>query len=535
MLPTALCNIKDITQRPAIAGRCSFLLSAGNSSVYLTLLNSCFATTSLPVGYKAPILLLVKHRISTLIKHICNMNWAGLYSTIRKGDSKDKKTNKDRVRTSFQRDYDRLIFSSAFRRLQNKTQVFPLPRAVFVHNRLTHSLEVASVGRSLGKYVGDAIAEKYPDQSLEFIDFYRYELSSVIAAACLAHDIGNPPFGHSGEYAIRSFFTEMDKETRSMMEERLTPQQIKDLELFEGNSNALRILTNNFNESTEGGYKLTYTTLASIVKYPSASYEGFNKSTGLISTKKSGYFTSELDIYKDIAETLEIPKIEGHETVYARHPFVFLTEAADDICYRIIDMEDAHRLDIVSLEQIQELFYPFFDEPQGYNSREYIHRKVETLRDPNQKVQYIRARWIGLMTDKLAKTFMQHEEELLAGTLQNDLMSCLPEKEKKLIDNINDFSFKHIYNYKSVVEIEIAGYNVIGGLLEELMQAILHPEKTKSFKLLQLIPGQFTVSKSRENLYNDILSIVDFVSGMTDLYAIDIYRKITGINIPEIK
>ncbi|MCB9044777.1 MAG: deoxyguanosinetriphosphate triphosphohydrolase [Chitinophagales bacterium] len=463
------------------------------------------------------------------------MNWASLYSTIRTGDSKGKKTNKDRVRTSFQRDYDRLIFSSAFRRLQNKTQVFPLPRAVFVHNRLTHSLEVASVGRSLGKYVGDAIAEKYPDESHEFIDFYRYELSSVIAAACLAHDIGNPPFGHSGEYAIRTFFKELDNDTKAEIHKRLTEQQVKDFELFEGNSNALRILTNNFNEKAEGGYKLTYTTLASIVKYPCASHEGFNKSTGLIATRKSGFFNSEIDIYKDIAETLDIPKTEGHDTVYARHPFVYLTEAADDICYRIIDMEDAHRLDIVSLEQIQELFYPFFNEPEGYNSREYIHKKVDSLHDANQKVQYIRARWIGLMTDKLARIFMQHEEELLAGTLQSDLLSCLPEQEQQLIKTINDFSFKHIYNYKSVVEIEIAGYNVIGGLLEELMQAILHPEKTKSFKLLQLVPGQFHISRNRENLYEDILSIVDFVSGMTDLYAIDIYRKITGINIPEIK
>lgn len=463
------------------------------------------------------------------------MEWGKLYSTIRTGDSKEKKANSDRVRNSFQRDYDRLIFSSAFRRLQNKTQVFPLPRAVFVHNRLTHSLEVASVGRSLGKYAGDAIAEKYPNESQEFIDFYRYELPSVIAAACLAHDIGNPPFGHSGEYAIRTFFRELDETTKKEIQERLTPEQIKDFEAFEGNSNALRILTNNFNEEEEGGYRLTFTTLASIVKYPCASYEGFNKKTGLIATRKSGYFEKETATYQDIADTLGIPKREGYDTVYARHPFVYLTEAADDICYRIIDMEDAHRLDIVSLEQIQELFYPFFDEKEGYNSRDYVSKKVDSLRDGNQKVQYIRARWIGLMTDKLAKVFVANEEKLLAGALQDDLMSCLPEKEKKLIDNINEFSFKHIYNYKSVVEIEIAGYNVIGGLLEELMQAILHPEKTKSFKLLQLIPAQFGISKQRDNLYEDILSIVDFISGMTDIYAIDIYRKITGITIPEIR
>ncbi|MCB0699583.1 MAG: deoxyguanosinetriphosphate triphosphohydrolase [Chitinophagales bacterium] len=463
------------------------------------------------------------------------MNWNTLYSVRRTGDPEHKVVNPDQVRTSFQRDYDRLIFSSAFRRLQNKTQVFPLPRAVFVHNRLTHSLEVASVGRSLGKFVGDAIAEKYPNESQNFIDFYRYELSSVIAAACLAHDIGNPPFGHSGEYAIRTFFKELDDATKQAIGERLTEKQIQDFELFEGNSNALRILTNNFNENEEGGYKLTYTTLASIVKYPCASHEGFDKSTGLIATKKSGYFNSEADTYKHIADTLGIPKRAGHETVYARHPFVFLTEAADDICYRIIDMEDAHRLDIISLEQIQELFYPFFDEAEGYNSMAYVNKKVDGLRDANQKVQYIRARWIGLMTDKLARIFMQHEEALLAGELQQDLMSCLPEKDKQLIDVINDFSFKHIYNYKSVVQIEIAGYNVIGGLLKELMDAILHPDKTKSFKLLQLVPAQFAISRDRDKLYENVLSIVDFISGMTDLYAIDLYRKITGINIPEIR
>ncbi len=463
------------------------------------------------------------------------MKWQSLYSTRRTGDPVRKANNPDQVRTSFQRDYDRLIFSSAFRRLQNKTQVFPLPRAVFVHNRLTHSLEVASVGRSLGKSVGDAIAEKYANESQEFIDFYRYELSSVIAAACLAHDIGNPPFGHSGEDAIRTFFRELDIDTKTAIHERLTEKQLKDFELFEGNSNALRILTNNFNEDEQGGYKLTYTTLASIVKYPCASYEGFNKANGLIATRKSGYFNNETGIYKDIADTLSIPKKEGFETVYARHPFVYLTEAADDICYRIIDMEDAHRLDIVSLEEIEVLFLPFFDEPDGYNSADYIRKKVDSLRDANQKVQYIRARWIGIMTDMLAKAFIEHEEDLLTGNLQKDLLSCLPDKQLQLIKAINDFSFKHIYNYKSVVEIEIAGYNVIGGLLQELMQAILHPEKSKSFKLLQLIPQQFTISNNKEKLYDDIMSVVDFISGMTDLYAIDLYRKITGINIPEIR
>lgn len=464
--------------------------------------------------------------------YICHMKWMDLYSTRRTADAPDKKTNPDSVRTSFQRDYDRIIFSSAFRRLQNKTQVFPLPGAVFVHNRLTHSLEVASVGRSLGKAVGDKIAAKYQQEGEHFTEFYKYELASVIAAACLAHDIGNPPFGHSGEDAIRTFFTSLNDADKNTIHSALTPEQLKDLELFEGNSNALRVLT----KDGGGEYNLTYTTLAAIVKYPCSSVEGFNKKTGLMATKKSGFFDSELKEYITIANTLGIPKKEGYNHVYARHPFVYLTEAADDICYRIIDMEDAHRLGIVSIEKVKDLFLPFFENTNTYLTRKYVESKMDAIGDANRKMGYLRAVWIGLMTEKLAAVFMDNEAALLDGTLEKDLLKCLPEKEQGLVDAINQYSYKYIYNYKSVVEIEIAGYNVIGGLLKEFIGAVLQPESSKSLKILQLVSSQFPISgKEEENLYRDIQSVVDFISGMTDLYAIDMYRKITGITIPEIR
>lgn len=461
------------------------------------------------------------------------MNWQGLYSTRRTGDPEQKEQNKDRVRTSFLRDYDRIIFSSAFRRLQNKTQVFPLPGAVFVHNRLTHSLEVASVGRSLGKWVGDKIAEQHKGDE-GFTEFYRYELSSVIAAACLAHDIGNPPFGHSGEDAIRTYFTGLEGEIRNIIDDNLSERQRKDFELFEGNSNALRTLTNKFNEKEEGGYRLTYTTLASIVKYPCASISGFDKKTGFISTKKSGYFDSERETFKSIAGTLAMPLKEGFEDVYARHPFVYLTEAADDICYRVIDLEDAHRLHITSYDKIKELFFPFFERETGYNSIDGVKKTLENIIDANQKVQFIRAKWIGLMIEKLSNAFIDNEDALLAGTLEKDLMKCLSREEHDLIEQINAYSVKHIYNYKSVVEIELAGYNVIGGLLKEFIHAVIYPEQSKSKKLIELVSAQFPISRSRNDIYSDIQSVVDFISGMTDLYAIDLYRKITGITIPHI-
>jgi dGTPase len=462
------------------------------------------------------------------------MNWATLYTTRRAGTA-DTRAAYDAVRNSFVRDYDRIIFSSAFRRLQNKTQVFPLPGAVFVHNRLTHSLEVSSIGRSLGKAVGEQIARSQGNNDIAFQDFYRYELPSVIAAACLAHDIGNPPFGHSGENAIRTFFNELDGEMRRVIEDNLTDNQRKDFEWFEGNSNALRVLTHSFNEDEPGGFRLTYTTLAAIIKYPSCSAEGFNKNSGLIATKKSGFFDSEIEAYERIAESMDIPRNENFSMVYCRHPFVYLTEAADDICYRIVDIEDAHRLNIITLAKLQELFLPFFEAEQDYYGIDYVRSKLAGIKDDNGKAQYIRARWIGLMIDKITEAFANHEQELLAGNLETDLLGCLPEKDRALIKNINDFSVQHIYNYRSVVEIEIAGYNVIGGLLKEFVGAVIDPSGSKAAKLLKLIPAQFEVKKGADNLYCNIQSVVDYIAGMTDLYAIDMFRKITGITIPEIK
>ncbi len=463
------------------------------------------------------------------------MNWASLYSTDRTGEKRKKERDYQDSRNAFLRDYDRIIFSSAFRRLQNKTQVFPLPGSVFVHNRLTHSLEVASVGRSLARAVGEQIAAKYGDIVPGFSTFYRYELDSVIASACLGHDIGNPPFGHSGEDAIRSFFRGLDGEMSDRINSSLSPNQLCDLTHFEGNSNAFRVLTHSFNEPDPGGYRLTYPTLAAIVKYPCSSSEGFSKQTGLIATKKSGFFDAEIPVFGEIAGTLGIPLQNGYKSVYARHPFVFLTEAADDICYRVIDLEDAHRLDLVSFDTFKDLFLPFFDVETGYYARNYIEQKLHRIQDENQKVQYIRARWISLMIGKMSQAFMENEERILAGTLQHDLLKCLTDRDAVLIDAINKFSVKQIYNYKSVVEIEIAGYNVIGGLLKEFVTAVLYPDRTKSAKIIQLVSSQFRVTQEPGTLYDDLLSLLDFIAGMTDLYAIDLFRKITGITIPEIR
>jgi dGTPase len=468
------------------------------------------------------------------------MNWQQLYSPLRTGSSSavipgsvPYRPTDPTVRTSFLRDYDRIIFSSAFRRLQNKTQVFPLPGPVFVHNRLTHSLEVASVGRSLGKAVGDALADKYPDRGEGFREFYKYELPSVIAAACLAHDIGNPPFGHSGEDAIRNFFKGLEGEGQRRFKEELSPNQQRDFLFFEGNANAFRTLTHNFNEPSLGGFRLTYATLASIVKYPADSLNGFDKRQ--LNTKKSGFFDSEIGTYKSIAAALGIPQPDPAKNIFARHPFVYLVEAADDICYRIIDFEDAHRLNIISIGKISELFLSFFEEEEGYDARDRVEKIFREINDDNQKVQFLRAKLINLLIFRVRDVFMQYEEQLLEGALQHALIDYLPLREAELVKKIDAFSVRHIYNHRSVVEIEIAGYNVIGGMLKEFFGALLDPRSAKSAKLLQLISGQFVITGDPSRLYYDIQSVVDFIAGMTDLYAVDLYRKITGMAFPQIR
>ncbi|MCC6290105.1 MAG: deoxyguanosinetriphosphate triphosphohydrolase [Chitinophagaceae bacterium] len=457
------------------------------------------------------------------------MKWQQLYSAQRTGTEYKITSAPQNIRTSYVRDYDRIIFSSAFRRLQNKTQVFPLPGAVFVHNRLTHSLEVSSVGRSLGKAAGDAIADKYNNEPEQFKEFYRYELPSVIAAACLAHDIGNPPFGHSGEDAIRIFFNELEADAKKKFDNELSKAQQEDLLHFEGNANAFRTLTHHFNEDKQGGFQLTYTTLASIVKYPCDSLSGFNKQE--LVTKKSGFFSTELNTYTHLAEVLGIPRLRENENVYARHPFVFLVEAADDICYRIIDFEDAYKLGIISIEEISSFFLAFFNKEEGYEAREKIEKTFHQIKDNNKKIQFLRARIINLLIHKLCTIFMEQEAQLLAGSLNTSLMDMLPPEQLNIIHHIDNYSKENIYNHRSVVEIELAGYNIIGYLLKEFVYAIMHPTTTKAKKLKNLIPAQFITCDKPGGLFTNLQSVTDFIAGMTDLYAVDLYRKMTGISI----
>lgn len=421
-------------------------------------------------------------------------------------------------RTQFQRDYDRIIFSSPFRRLQNKTQVFPLPGSIFVHNRLTHSLEVSSVGRSLGAILSNQLIQTNEYNGNLFV----HEIGNIIGAACLAHDLGNPAFGHSGEKAISQFFQEHQDVYKPMV----NVQQWADITSFEGNANSLRILTHDYYGRPESQFALTYSTLAALMKYPCSSLAAGDKT--MICKKKYGYFESEEPTFLKIVTQLGMLKIDDEPLAYCRHPLSYLVEAADDICYNIIDIEDAHRLKILSLAQVYDLLLPLLN-----NDREKTMARMEKLLDDNDKVSLLRAKAINMLVVKCAEAFWKNHETILNGTLHCDLKSCLDDQTKTQLEFIEMESVNKIYNYKSVIEKEIAGYQIIAGLLEEFIPAMLGTGRSKHYndKLIKLIPIQFTPIS--EDPYSKIMSVLDYISGMTDLYAVELYRKIKGIAFPE--
>lgn len=451
------------------------------------------------------------------------MNWNTLLTSLRYGsEEKPRNTaNPELERTQFQRDYDRIVFSSPFRRLQNKTQVFPLPGSVFVHNRLTHSLEVACVGRSLGSMLAGKLRHmpEYKD------NLYVGELGDIVAAACLAHDLGNPAFGHSGEKAISQYFISREKDLKASCE--LTDAQWADLVSFEGNANALRLLTHRFNNRPEGPFGLTYPTLATIVKYPCESLLGGDKQT--IHRKKYGFFTSEKPTFERLATQLGILKTQDSPTAYARYPLSYLVEAADDICYNIVDIEDAHRLSIFTDRQVLDLLLPLCGNAAEQTK---VGRRFELLTDSNDAVSLLRAKVIGTLIGMMFDAFWQNHDKIMRGELHVDLKSCLEDDYREQLKVVEQVSNNKIYNYRSVVEKEIAGYKVIEGLLEELIPAVLS-EKPSDYhkKLLLLVPKQFTAIEP--TAYAKIQSILDFVSGMTDLFAVELYKRIKGISFPE--
>lgn len=440
------------------------------------------------------------------------MHWTKLLSSQRIGS---KKSTSGVFRSAFEQDYDRIIFSHPFRRLQDKTQVHPLPEYDFVHTRLTHSLEVSSVGRSLGKKVGEVITQRHNDLS----DYSSFDFGAIVAAASLAHDLGNPPFGHSGEDGISDFF--VHHPFGKNFESLVTKEEWADLIQFEGNAQGFRIL----NKNQYQGLQLTYATLGAFTKYPCPSmFSSRNKK--LKSQKKYGFFQTEKIIFNEVASHLGLKEIDSD--VWCRHPLAFLVEAADDICYNIIDLEDGCRLGLVSFDETVELLALILRD-------KFDAKKLEQIPSRDEKIGVLRALAIGQLIDECSSIFLDHESTLLNGNFDQALADQC--NSSHALEEISRLSIDKIYRAKHVVEIEAAGYEVLPGLLEEFSKAgkfYLEKEIPKKYEnLLRLLPegllsGLDSTDKSH---YQMLRNIVDFISGLTDTHALSLYRKIKGISL----
>ncbi len=443
------------------------------------------------------------------------MDWKKLISNKRLGQEHLHAERHD-DRTEFKRDYDRLIFSAPFRRLQNKTQVFPLPGSIFVHNRLTHSLEVACVGMSLGNDVAQALMAKHPELRATLFP----EIGQIVASACLAHDLGNPPFGHSGEKAIQAFFKEGDG---LALRDSVSAAFWDDITHFEGNANAFRLLTHQFKGRRPGGFVMTYSTLASIVKYPySSSLSG--------SKGKFGFFDTERPYFERIADEMELIRLSkpGEPAKYVRHPLVFLVEAADDICYEIMDIEDAYKLKIISYEQASERLLKFFDADGQRRIKERI--AAEGITDNNEKIVYMRACAIGILEHECAQAFINHEEEILRGELPHSLIQMIGECQRTAYEECASFSKRMIYRSKPVLDVELSGYKIMDTLMQQMTEAAVHPDRFYSEQLTGRVSSQYDIDS--ENLETRLMAVIDYISGMTDVYALDVYQKMNGISLP---
>lgn len=437
------------------------------------------------------------------------MNWEQLLSPTRLGS---KNAGNQEERSSFEADYDRIIFSYPFRRLQDKTQVFPLPEQDFVHNRLTHSLEVSSVGRTLGKRTGEKIIAKHDLRGITSNDF-----GTIVSAAALAHDVGNPPFGHSGEESISSFFRK--NESLSWLEENCSEEEWKDLENFEGNAQGFRLIN-----QKEQGLALTFATLGAFTKYPkNVAAPKINKR---VSQKKYGFYQAEKSVFENVANTLGLNNLGAY--AWARHPLAFLVEAADDICYHIIDLEDGCTLGLVSLEEAVALLKPIIGrrfKEEKLNEKKFLHEKLGTLR----------ALAINELIEQSVQVFLENEETILKGEFDQSLADLVPAADT--LKEIKNISIKKIYQSKIVIEKEVAGYEVLNGLLEILigsLQGHLKEAPTKYHKMILKILPEPIQEAVKQPVYDALRTMLDYISGMTDKHALILYRKLKGMVLPSI-
>ncbi len=451
------------------------------------------------------------------------MHWPSLLSRKRLGSGQPPTDSS--LRTDFQRDFDRIVFSSAFRRMQDKTQVFPLSRVDYVRTRLTHSLEASSIGRSLGTLVGEQVIARHNLEGFEASDF-----GDIVAAACLAHDIGNPPFGHSGEDAFRHWAKEADYGRRRV--QVLSGSEREDFLSFEGNAQGFRILTRLQNPDSPGGLQLTCATLAAFTKYPRESWLGGSLYPE-VGAKKFGFVAEDIPLFEEVAAAVGLIRRSPGYAFWCRHPLAFLVEAADDISYRVIDIEDGFRLGYLNLSQAEALYRAIIP------SREANDRRLRAIGDDKGRVEFLRAKAINEAINQSMSCFLDNEAEILTGRQTQPLMEQLPQRQA--MDQLIEVAQERIYCAPEVVEVQAAGFQVIWDLLERFIQALDDLSEqgeadatARSRMLSHLVPQQFKGGARglSKGLYPRLLALTDFVSGMTDSYAVSLYKKVTGISLP---
>ncbi|MGN6566863.1 MAG: dGTP triphosphohydrolase [Flavipsychrobacter sp.] len=453
------------------------------------------------------------------------LDWNRLLLKDRLFAAKHKASDDFDVRTEYQRDIDRILFSTAFRRLQDKTQVLPFPGSDFVHTRLTHSLEVSSIGRSLGKLVGNFVINKgeINDATIAPDDF-----GNIVVAACLAHDIGNPPFGHTGEKAIGKAYK------KEKISSKLNPLEAGDLINFEGNAAGFRILTNDHASAIPGGLKLTYATLGAYSKYPCASIKPKLNTLGNHGKRKSlskfGYFQQEKDIFKKVANELGLIhlSLDSENGAWCRHPLAFIVEAADTFTYRIVDLEDAHKMNFICTKKTEDLLF------------EIVKRSADprcdlndwkSIKDPNERIGALRSKALNSLIHEAFIVFKDNYEDIMTAKFDKEIPDIVPSQP--YLETIENETKQHFFRHSLVIDVELAGFEVLGGLIGQFVDALKNPNDIQSKRLLLKLSDQFKdeIALPTTSYYKKLLLISDFVSRMTDSYALDLFRKLKGIEL----
>jgi len=416
-------------------------------------------------------------------------------------------------RSPFHQDFDRIVFSASFRRLQDKTQVFPLSRTDSVRTRLTHSIETSSIGRSLGRLAGSFICEKFDTGGAQPSD-----VGAIVAAAALAHDIGNPPLGHPGEEAIRHWFTHSP--TAAELRRSMTPAEAADIEHYEGNAQGFRVLTRLEMDNRYGGMQLTAPTLATLVKYPASSSGGL---------KKFNFFRSEREFFAEVAEHCGMARIA--DECWQRHPLSFLLEAADDIAYLIVDFEDAHRLGLVPFADLERCFLAVIAEAG-------VAEQLPKIPSSQLRAEFLRAKAIGALIDQVSRAFAEYHDALISGELSTPLLELIPAAGA--LREIRRISVERIYNHRRIAEIVAAGFELVSGLLDIFVPCMEEtaaeraggpPASLRSRRFCALLPQWDAGTSDSANGYQRLLRVLDYLTSMTDDGAFSLYQKLKGISL----